>query len=200
MEENLKTLISEGQKFNFKNNCHIAQYGTYSRATDELLAWISSVEDFLLVYYGEDSSPYKLFITLDRTKLSGNSQSSFEKQLTKVRGALKACEKIKPKPVKKRFEENQILSLLKNPYFYIVLVVLIGGSFTLGLKIGESKFDKEKIDLYNENKELVIILNKQNQDLMQKDTTIHFLQKSVYNLTEKLSETNELNGFVANTN
>lgn len=189
MKEKLKELISEGQGYNFNNNSYNTSYGVYSKASDSLLAWISSVEDFILTYYGEDSSPYKLFQSIDRSKLSGNYQSSFEKQLTKIMGALKACEKIEPKPPKRRVEDNQILNLIKNPYFYMTIVVLVGAAFSVGLKLGSSKFDKEKIDLYNNNKELIIELNRSKQLISQKDSTVELLQKSVYSLSEKISKT-----------
>lgn len=189
MKEKLKELISEGQGYNFSNNCYSTPHGVYSKASDNLLAWISSVDDFILTNYGEESSPYKLFQSIDRSQLSGNYQSSFEKQLTKIMGALKACEKIAPKPPKRRIEDNQILNLIKNPYFYMTIVVLVGASFSVGLKLGSSKFDKEKIDLYDNNKELNIELNKSKQMLSQKDSTIELLQKSIYSLSEKISKT-----------
>jgi hypothetical protein len=50
--------------------------------------------------------------------------------------------------------ENKIIALLKNVYFWGVLVIVIGASFALGKDIGVSKFDKEKKDWYDENKSL----------------------------------------------
>jgi len=63
-------------------------------------------------------------------------------------------------PKKKiKVREHPIIELLKNKIFWTVIVVTIGGSFALGFHFGNTKFDKEKIDLYEENRSLRIMNN-----------------------------------------
>lgn len=175
MKEALRQLIEEGDTYNYRNNSVTHSYGSFSKASDDLLAWISRVEDFIEIYYGMDSSPYKLFHSANRNNLSGGYQTTFEKELTKIKGALKACEKIEPKPKKKKVENNQILALLKNPFFYVTCAVLVGAAFTFGLSFGSSKFDKEKNDYYILTKQQEKIIEEYKNKIVLKDSLINIL-------------------------
>jgi hypothetical protein len=76
-------------------------------------------------------------------------------------------------------QDNPIIALISNLYFWGVLVLVIGGSFSLGKEFGNSRFDKEKADLYNENKDLKI----KNQSLIDSsqinNQTIRLLTDSI---------------------
>ena len=76
--------------------------------------------------------------------------------MTILRGSLIACKQIPAKKRAKIKDDNLILSLLKNPVFWTVIAILIGGSFSFGSNFGSSKFDGEKNKLYEENKALKI--------------------------------------------
>ena len=153
MTNRLEELIEKGKGFSFDNNCHQTSHGIYSKPSDGFLAWIAGVEDFLINNYDEESGPVKLFKTFDRKQLSGNYQISFEKQLQILRGVLISCKDIPPVK-RKRQEDNPILSLLKNPLFWTAMVVLIGGSFALGFRLGNAKFDNNLIELSQTKKDL----------------------------------------------
>jgi len=179
MENKLEELIAKGLSFNYGNNSQIYSYGTFSKASVELLAWIANVEDFIRNVYGEESGPYRLFCTYDRSKLSGDYQSSFERQLAIINGALSACRQIQPKLKTKHRDDNQILNLLKNPFYWGSLVILIGASFSLGFMFGSSKFDKEKNDYYKENIKLSETVVRQKNELAEKDSLVRVLNKKI---------------------
>jgi len=107
----LDELIQKGQQFSFQNNRYNSDGVWYSKASDELFAWIARVEDYVLHNYGENSAPFKLYQTLDRRSLNGNYQNSFDKQLSILHGVLKACKEI---PIRKNVEPIVSLDLLKN--------------------------------------------------------------------------------------
>ena len=151
MDKKLEDLIQKGKNFSFANNC--SEYGDFSRASDEFLAWVAGIEHFLTFSYDENSGPFQLFKTLDRSKFSGYYQSSFDDQLQILRGVLISCKNIPPAKRKKQ-EENPILSLIKNPMFWTVTVILIGGTFTLGFYLGNVKFDNNLIELSQDKKTL----------------------------------------------
>lgn len=153
MNKKLETLIEQGKKFNFANNSESNGTRTYSQATDEFLAWVAVIEHFIAFNYDENSGPFKLFKTLDKSKFSGNYQSQFEKQLQILRGVLISCKEIPPSKGKKQ-EDNPILSLIKNPVFWTAIVILIGGAFTLGIYMGNVKFDSNLIQLSQDKKDL----------------------------------------------
>jgi len=156
--DKIEELIQKGQTFNFNNNSYTASHGTYSKASDDLLGWAATVEDFIRTNYGEESSAFKLYQTFDRRKLTGYEQYDFDRQMTILFASLKSCQSISPIS-KKRSEENAIIKLLKNPIFWTVLVTAIGASFALGNYFGSNKFDKEKIELSEENRLLKDSIN-----------------------------------------
>ena len=107
----LDELIQKSQQFSFQNNRYTAHGEWYSKASDELLAWITRVEDYVLHNYGENSAPFKLYQTLNRGYLNGNYQGDFDKQLTILQGVLKACKEI---PIRKKIEAIPNIDLLQN--------------------------------------------------------------------------------------
>lgn len=153
MDNKLDSLIEQGRQFNFENNSYHSEHGVYSRATDEFLAWVAGIEHYVTQNYDDDSGPVQLFKSIDKTKFSGNYQSSFEKQLSILRGVLLSCKTIPPSKQKKK-DDNSILTLIKSPAFWTVIVVLISGAFTFGLYFGNTKFDKDLIDLTQNKKDL----------------------------------------------
>jgi len=152
MKQRLNDLIKKGEGFNFNNNSQLIRSEYYSKASDEFLAWIAGIEDFLIQNYDEESGPVKLFRTLDRDKLNEYSQSSFEEQLRILRATLIACDNISP--YKQKEEDNAIISLLKNPLFWTVVAILIAGSFTLGFYLGNARFDANLIELSETKRDL----------------------------------------------
>jgi hypothetical protein len=54
--------------------------------------------------------------------------------------------------------ENKIVALFTNPLFWIVIVTVIGGAYKLGYDNGVTKYEKEKIELRNQNDSLKSIL------------------------------------------
>jgi hypothetical protein len=75
--------------------------------------------------------------------------------------------------------DNKIIALLKNLYFWGVLVVVIGASFAIGKEFGSAKFDKEKQEWFNENQKL-------KQDNESLTDTIILLKKNVPNLKDSI--------------
>ncbi|NMD15424.1 MAG: nucleotide-binding protein, partial [Bacteroidales bacterium] len=59
--DKIDELLQAGQKFNFSNNSYSVSHGTYTRASDELLGWAATVEDFIRNTYGEESAAFKLY-------------------------------------------------------------------------------------------------------------------------------------------
>jgi len=185
MENKLEELIVKGQTFNYGNNSQMNTWGDFSKASVELLAWIANVEDFLKNNYGEDSSPYKLFNTYDKNQLSGDYQSSLERQIAIINAALIACRQIQPKQKTKQKDDNQILNLLRNPFYWGSLVVLISASFSLGLMFGSAKFDKEKADCYKENTKLSETEKNNKKEIAIKDSLIQDLYKKIKNIKDE---------------
>ena len=200
MQETIDDLIRKGQSFSFENNSYRVSHGVYTRASSDFLSWIAIIEDFVLNNYGEDSAPYKLYQRFDRKKLSGYEKNDFDEEIEKLFGVLISCKSILPIK-KKGKDDNPIISLLKNPMFWTVIVVLMGGAFTLGIYFGSTKFDKEKINYERENvslrksmDSLQIKFNKTSEDnqslqsklkLYEKDNT-H--KETIQSLTKLLEE------------
>jgi hypothetical protein len=155
MDKKLEALIEQGSGFSFENNSYYSQYDNirYSKASSEFLAWVAGVEHFVIQNYDDDSGPVKLFMTLDRRKISGDYQSAFEKQLHILRGVLISCKGIPPSKRKKQ-ETSQILNLVNNHLFWTATLILTGGAFTLGMYFGINKFDSNLIELSQDKKSL----------------------------------------------
>ena len=144
-------LIIEGNQYSSENNKKYAHGEFYSDATTEFLAWISKVENYIYTNFDENSGPYKMIQSADKSKFSGYYLTQFDRELLKFKGAIKSCESLKPNKSK---NENQILSLIRNPFFWTTLVILISGAYKLGFDNGNSKFDIEKQEFNEKNKVL----------------------------------------------
>ncbi len=172
----LNDLIKEGQNFNFNNNRKIFSYdGTsYSDASNDLMSWISKVEDYIRSNYDDNSGPVKMIESVKKEKFNGYHQSEFETELKKLQGAIMSCERILPN---KKKDDNYILSLIKNPVFWTILVVVIGDTYKLGHDIGESKFGNEKIEqkkaVESQEKEITRLKG----EAASKDSLINILNK-----------------------
>lgn len=172
LKEKLDNLIVEGKNISFTNNSYSSQHGTFSRASNELLSWVSKVEDFVSSNYDEKSGPYKLFETFDRNKLTGHYQREFEEHITKLNAVLKSCEAIEPNKKNTSKSENVIISLITNYLFWTVLVVAVGASYKLGYDNGNVKFEKDKIELSEENYNLKEELKVKEEIITQKNVEI----------------------------
>ena len=183
MNSKLKELIVQGHCFNFQNNSAHTSHGTYSKPSDELLAWIAGIEHYLIENYEENSGPLNLFKTFKRNGLSGNYQLEFDEQITILQATLIACTQIPAKKVSSKVEDL-VLSLIKNPAFWTVTAILMGCSFSLGSYFSSSKFDKEKNDLYEENLSLKTKYANQGKELSDRD----FLVDSATNKLKALKK------------
>lgn len=152
LEKELNRLIEIAESFSFQNNSKSKSYGTYTQVSDDFLGWIASTESYIIDNYGEDSGPFRLLSKLDRNKLYGYEEDDFTEQKSIVLGSLKACRTIPKKEFKSK--EHPIIELLKNKTFWTIIVITLGGAFAFGIHFGSAKFDKEKIDLYEENRQL----------------------------------------------
>lgn len=148
--DKIDVLIRQGQSHDFGTNSHNKSHGTFSKATADLLGWVATVEDFIRNNYGEESSAFKLFMTFNREKLNGYLKEDFDNEITTLIGALKACKNI-PLKISEKKDEHLIIQLIKNLYFWSVLVLMTSAAFGLGMNFGSNKFDKEKIELSEEN-------------------------------------------------
>jgi hypothetical protein len=87
-------LIQKGQTFNFRNNAYTVSHGTYTRASNELLGWAATVEDFIRNNYGDDSAAFRLYQTFYKRKLNGFEEDDFNEQMANIMGDLLACKQI----------------------------------------------------------------------------------------------------------
>lgn len=147
---NIDELINEGNQFNFENNKKFFYDQFYSEATPEFLSWVSKVEDYIVSNYNESSGPYNMLSSVKKSKFSGYYQSEFETEFNKLKGAINSCKSLKPNKKSQR-SDNLIISLITNPIFWTVLVVVAGTAYKLGNDNGVTKFDSEKILLEKEN-------------------------------------------------
>jgi hypothetical protein len=147
----LSELITEGNKYSFENNSYYTYGEAFSRSTTDFLSWISKVENYILSNYDESSGPYKMLISVDRSKFSGYYEYEFEPELTKLKGAIKSCKNLAPNKLK---SSNPIIDLIKNPIFWTVLVFVGGASYKFGFDNGNTKYESEKIELSEKNKVL----------------------------------------------
>lgn len=185
---NIDELIESGKKFNFENNSIIKSHGRYSIASDELLGWIAEVDECIKLNYGEDSSAYKLLKTHDAHYLNGYHKDDFDKEMAKINGALKACKKLPTNKKKKHIEEHPIMSLIKNANFWSVLVVISSAAFALGMYFGNSKFDKEKSELYNITINQEVEINSLKKEIVSKDSIISTFNEISQNTNIKVTD------------
>jgi hypothetical protein len=184
--DRLDELIEQGKKFTFENNRQSLGGYQYGKASDELLGWAASVEDFIRTTYGEENAAFKLYQSFERKKLTGHYQQDFESQLTILHGSLKACKNIPIKKLIQKEDDHQIIRLIKNPYFWTVMLVVIGGTFMLGQYFGSTKFDKEKLEFYEQTIQLNKDLRQAEKDNKTKDSVISGLTKRKKQLADSL--------------
>ena len=99
--------------------------------------------------------------------------------MTILNGALKSCKNIVPKNKKKQIDEHLIIQLIKNIYFWTVLLVISSGAFALGLHFGNSKFDKEKSEFYETTKKQEVEIDSLKDNLQRKTATIQSVRDSL---------------------
>ncbi len=121
MKEKIDELISQGFTFTFNNNCYQGKYGVYSRPSHEFLAWIATVEDFIIRNFSENSSAFRLYIKYNDKYISGHNKDEFDKQHTKLIGALKTCYSITPTKLYKPLTQNEILKHILDRFHIIVV-------------------------------------------------------------------------------
>lgn len=148
----LTRLIQEGEDLNFNDNSYQGSSSMCTRASANLLSWIANIESYILNNYRKESGPYNLFQKFEIYRLDGYSEGYFIQQKSILLGAIKACKTLRKNENKTK--DHPIIELLKTKTFWTVLVVTTGASFGLGLHFGSTKFDREKINLYEENRDL----------------------------------------------
>lgn len=151
MDGTLKTLIDEGKSLTFQTNSYTTHGEPYGRASADFRAWCVKAGEYILRNYGEHSIPYKQYGQLNLRLIEGNYSSVFYDQHNIVMGALLACQNILPtKSAIKPEPDHAIIALIKNLYFWSVLVVVCTTSFLLG----GIRFDQNLIDLSEHNRAL----------------------------------------------
>ena len=103
-------LIEESKKYSFNNNCYTAAHGTYSRASPQLQAWIAECEDFIIINYGLESAPYRVYARFGIRNMHGNYQDKFDHHKDIIVSALEACLRIEPKGLKLAVQENKAVN------------------------------------------------------------------------------------------
>jgi hypothetical protein len=121
MKERIDELIAHGQTYSFANNSYVSKYGVYSKPSDEFLAWIATVEDFIIQNFGENSSVFRLYNKFDDILISGNEQNDFEKQHTKLIAALKACYTATPIKTYKPLTQADLLKAIFDRFHSVVV-------------------------------------------------------------------------------
>jgi hypothetical protein len=147
-KNNLEDLIHEGNEFNFDNNKQISSdFQYYSKASTNLMSWITKVEDYIRMKYDINSGPVKMLESVDKTKFNGYYKSQFDLELNKVKGAINSCKFLTPNSPNRL----SFLKILKNSLFWVIIIPLIGGIYQLGFDNGNARFDNEKIELSKQN-------------------------------------------------
>lgn len=165
--KNIEKLIQEGNTFSFENNSKkFSSGGVFSFASADFLAWLSKVESLIYKYYDKNSGPVKMIESVNKRHFNGFYAKDFEAEVVKIQGAIMSCKDLNPSF--KNFVTNKIiLSVLGT-----VFLTLIGGAYKFGRDSGYIKFEKEKIELYEQNKvygDSILIL----------EGKIHVLEKQV---------------------
>lgn len=109
--DKIHELIAESETYTFKNNCYTKDSGTYSRASVKMQAWIAECEDFIIINYGLESAPYRVYSRFIRSKLDGNYKDTFDKQKDIIISALSACLRVSPKTDTNSVIETKALNL-----------------------------------------------------------------------------------------
>lgn len=114
MKEQIDELIQRRKEFTFeKNRYWVEDHASfYSRPSEEVLAWIAIVEDFIIQNYGKDSAVFRLYLKFDDGQLKGNYQETFDNELNKLVAVLKACQEIEPQRSTKLFFKENLLEVV----------------------------------------------------------------------------------------
>lgn len=116
----INQLIKEGNVYHFSNNCYQVPHGIYGRMSIEMQSWIAVVEDFIINYYGKESSPYKVFSNLKIDKIEGNLEDIFDREKNIILSALQSCLRISPPKVKlSNSSEAELMNVLEK--FHLVV-------------------------------------------------------------------------------
>jgi hypothetical protein len=101
MNINTKTraleLLEFGKKFTFENNSQHSGSDRFSKASEDFIAYVAEVEDFIISNFGIDSVPFQVFGTVNKETFTGYYQDQFESHRTRLMASLKSCMKILPK-------------------------------------------------------------------------------------------------------
>lgn len=121
MKEKIDELIQRRQEFVFNKNCYRSEYGgIFSRPSEDVLAWIAIVEDFVIQNFGENSSAFRLYQKFDHHQLTGNYQETFDSELNKLIAVLKACYEICPQKQFKPLLKEDLLEVIFEKFHSVV--------------------------------------------------------------------------------
>lgn len=85
-------------------------------------------------------------------------------------------------------QKSNFQTLGKNIAFWGLILVLIGGAFTLGNHFGKSNFDKEKMDYYQKNSNLQSQIDSLQNIINEQTKEIHKINAENKALEQKISE------------
>lgn len=174
IQERINSLLKDGANHTFQNNSERSNIGIYGRASEEFIGWATSVGEFIREHYGKDSEPYKMYQKFSLDNINGWEESNFIKQKSFVSGALNSCKGVVPV----KAQSEPLIGLLKNRLFWIIVIGATGGAFTLGNYFGHTKFDKEKLELYETNTTLNEEKDSLKNVVAEKDSIITELEKT----------------------
>jgi hypothetical protein len=143
-------------------------------------AEIESLEKKALEYIDE------IIIYLEEFK-NRNSQKPIEKKESPTQNFVPPKTIIREEVIIK----TQLPFGIKAEFFWAIFATLISGAFILGMNIGNSKFDKEKSDFYEENKILKQDIIKLKQKLIEKDKLISKKNDTIIIKQDSLKEANQ---------
>ncbi len=121
MKEKIDELILKGQSFTFANNSYRGEYGVYSKASVEFLAWVATVEDFIIQNFGENSSAFRLYKKFDDRFVSNYGKDLFDSQHTKLIASLNACYTTTPNKTSKPLMQADLLKLIFEKFHTVVI-------------------------------------------------------------------------------
>lgn len=122
MKEKIDDLLRQGMKFNFANNSYRSSEGSYlGKPSNDFLAWVATVEDFIIEHYGEDSSVFRLYGKFDDQFISGYQKKDFDRQHDNLIGSLKSCYGIAPKRNNMNISKNEILKIIFGKFHTFVV-------------------------------------------------------------------------------
>ena len=91
MKDELQELIKKGQTFTFDKNSTFKSDEFITKASNDLLRWISKVEKMIASKCATDSAPYVLYNSFEMKYLNGYPELYFNLELSILNQALKSC-------------------------------------------------------------------------------------------------------------